>query len=662
MKQNGLLENWIKGFLLFSLFLAPLVQLPQAYNYVLIKLSQLQFFLLFSILFLLIKGSLKGEVKFSLHSGYPLLISLFLWYLLSTLFSPYPHASRPYLYTQISYLLLFYLISTMNWDKKEEKFIIGVLLIPFFSLVIKENIFSLRNFLHEIKIAYPQIGIKEIFLYLQTYEKVIPSTFGNPNFFSAYLNILFPMSFLFSLHHLRRKKILIGVPSLIISLLSLSLIYIVRGRAAATGTIAGILTLIIIYRRELLKNKRKIVFSLCLFFIVGGTFSYILPMQNTIKEKFQEDLEKGTLGIRVKIWQGTWRMILARPLVGWGLGTFLIVYPDFRVPEYFLNPHAVNATDHAHNELLEIWSETGIIGLIIFLTLLLLSLREGKKKFDKSGNFIFPALIAGIIGLLGNNLFGVNLRYPSSSIFFFAFLGLLYALPPHNKERFLSLKLSLSTRYKTLLLILFSIAGGWIFFNVGVKENISQIHLRKGIILRKKLIWDKAIPEYLKSLAWNPYNLRARYRLAFAYASTNNLEEAINEYLKIKELAPHYAEVDFNLGALYLRKGEIIKAGFYLEEMLRLNPYQAATHANMALIYRKIGKIEESIMEFKKAISLNPSLLPAYWDLARLLQEKGRFREALNVLEELVKRDTENVKIRETIKLLKKKIGEVNGK
>ena len=56
MKQNGPLENWIKGFLLFSLFLVPLIQLPQAYNYVLIKLSQLQFFLLFSLLFLLIKN------------------------------------------------------------------------------------------------------------------------------------------------------------------------------------------------------------------------------------------------------------------------------------------------------------------------------------------------------------------------------------------------------------------------------------------------------------------------------------------------------------------------------------------------------------------------------------------------------------------------------
>jgi len=656
VKQNGSLENWVKGFILFSLFLVPLVQLPQAYNYVLVKLSQLQFFLLFSVLFFFIEASLKGKVKLFYHPACPVLIALFLWYVLSTIFSPYPYASRPYLYTQISYFLLFYFISIMDWSKKEEKIIIGILLIPFASLVIKESISYLQGFMQNIRLTYPRIGIKEIITYSRVYEKVLPSTFGNPNFFSAYLNMLFPLSLLFSLHNLRRKKAFIGIPSLIVAVLSLLLIYGVRGRAAGIATIAGLITLMIIYRNKFMKKKGKIIFSLCFIFLLLVSVLAVFPKMSDVKQQINKDLKEGTIGIRVKIWQGTWRMIVARPLVGWGLGTFLVVYPEYRVPEYFLNPHAVNATDHAHNEFLELWSEVGIVGLLIFLVLIFISLREGARKFSKSNNFIFPALMAGIVGILVNNLFGVNLRYPSSSIFFFAFMGLLFALPPHGRKKFYHFKLAFSPLQRNLLIVFLSLAGGWVFFNVGVKENLSQIHLRKGIIFRRQLIWDKAIPEYLKSLAWDPYNLRTRYRLAFAYASINNLDRALKEYLRIKELAPHYAETDFNLGALYLRKGEIIKAGFYLEEMLKLNPYHPSARANLALIYKKIGEKGRAIEEFKKVISLKPSLLPAYWDLAKLLREEGRYGEALKVLGELAKRDTGNVKIREAVDSLQREI------
>ncbi len=662
VKQNGSLENWIKGFILFSLFLVPLVQLPQAYNYVLVKLSQLQFFLLLSLLFFFIGLTQKGKVRLFYHPAYPVLISLFLWYLLSTLFSPYPYASRPYFYTQISYFLLFYIISIMDWSKKEERIIIGILLIPFASLVIKESISYLQGFMHDIRLAYTRVGIKEIITYSRAYEKVLPSTFGNPNFFSAYLNILFPLSLLFSLHNLKQKRAFIGIPSLLISIFSLLLIYGVRGRAAGIGTIAGLITLIVIYRNKLFRNRGKIIFALLLVFLLIVSALSIVPRIPEVKKQIKIDLREGTIGIRVRIWQGTWRMIVARPLVGWGLGTFLVVYPEYRVPEYFRNPHAVNATDHAHNEFLEQWSETGIVGLLIFLMLVFISMREGARKFNKSGNFIFPALMAGIVGILVNNLFGVNLRYPSSSIFFFTFMGLLFALPPQGKKKFYHIKLSFSAMQRNLLIVFLSLAGGWIFFNVGVKENLSQIHLRKGIIFRKQLIWNEAIPEYLKSLAWNPYNLRTRYRLAFAYASTNNLDKALKEYLRIKELAPHYAETDFNLGALYLRKGEIIKAGFYLEEMLKLNPYHPTAHANLALIYKKIGKRGKAIEEFKKVIALNPSILPAYWDLAALLREEGRYEEALSVLEELAKKDSENVKIREAIGALQRRIRRRDGR
>ena len=139
----------------------------------------------------------------------------------------------------------------------------------------------------------------------------------------------------------------------------------------------------------------------------------------------------GTVGIRIKIWQGTLRMIKARPFIGWGMGTYPIVYPNFRVPEYFLNPMSVNATDHAHNEILELTSEMGIIGLGIFLWLLgVIFLRGIRVFYNRTLNFIniiHAGLLAGVIALLVHNLTCVNLRLEASALYLYLFLGLISA-------------------------------------------------------------------------------------------------------------------------------------------------------------------------------------------------------------------------------------------
>ena len=72
--------------------------------------------------------------------------------------------------------------------------------------------------------------------------------------------------------------------------------------------------------------------------------------------------------VRPMIWKATLNMISARPLLGHGLGAYVAVYPAYRLPEYFLRPKATNVTDHAHNELLEIAAEQGLIGLVVTLS------------------------------------------------------------------------------------------------------------------------------------------------------------------------------------------------------------------------------------------------------------------------------------------------------
>ncbi|NQU10418.1 O-antigen ligase family protein, partial [bacterium] len=63
--------------------------------------------------------------------------------------------------------------------------------------------------------------------------------------------------------------------------------------------------------------------------------------------------------VRPVIWAGTIRMVEDRPLLGHGLGSYLLVYPQYRLPTYFARPKAAPVTDHAHNEFLETAAEQG---------------------------------------------------------------------------------------------------------------------------------------------------------------------------------------------------------------------------------------------------------------------------------------------------------------
>src|SRR5262249_38740080 len=79
-------------------------------------------------------------------------------------------------------------------------------------------------------------------------------------------------------------------------------------------------------------------------------------------------------GMRLAIIQDSLLMFLHKPVLGWGLGTFTTVYPQFRS---FYTDLFVNA---AHNDYLQILVETGILGFISFSWFLMVVYRYGLRN------------------------------------------------------------------------------------------------------------------------------------------------------------------------------------------------------------------------------------------------------------------------------------------
>ena len=121
---------------------------------------------------------------------------------------------------------------------------------------------------------------------------------------------------------------------------------------------------------------------------------------------------------RVDIWKVAWRVVHDHPVVGVGFAQFPQVSPH-----YVLQPGALQYVNlivekHivVHNLYLELWAETGIIGLLLFLGLAVASLLAGwnaVRRFDALGDAEMSGLARGavlaLIAILVTSIFLSNL-------------------------------------------------------------------------------------------------------------------------------------------------------------------------------------------------------------------------------------------------------------
>ncbi|MFY9743839.1 MAG: O-antigen ligase family protein [Candidatus Sulfotelmatobacter sp.] len=111
------------------------------------------------------------------------------------------------------------------------------------------------------------------------------------------------------------------------------------------------------------------------------------------------------------------QMFLQKPILGWGLGTFPVVYPQFRT---FYTNLFVNA---AHDDYLQLLTEMGLLG---FATLVLFVVIAYKKAIKKIGNWtsdingaVALACLLGISGILVHSVVDFNLQIPANAALFY---------------------------------------------------------------------------------------------------------------------------------------------------------------------------------------------------------------------------------------------------
>ncbi|MDR1558649.1 MAG: O-antigen ligase family protein [Clostridiales bacterium] len=235
------------------------------------------------------------------------------------------------------------------------------------------------------------------------------STFANPNVYGSYLLLAIPVCLI--MVHMSNRWLYKLYYLLISALLLYNLGYTYsRGCYLALG--AGLIIYI------LFTEKRLIT----LFSAGIVVLPFIAPASMLNRFSSITNLSDSSTSYRIYIWQATLRILKDFWISGLGQGieAYNAVYPYYAFSDV--------TAPHSHNLFLQVFTELGIFGLIVFLVLLLTFFRTLLRLFYKTRNNKTKSFLAGFFAagaaFLMQGMFDYVFYNYRVMLTFFIFMGM----------------------------------------------------------------------------------------------------------------------------------------------------------------------------------------------------------------------------------------------
>ena len=256
----------------------------------------------------------------------------------------------------------------------------------------------------------------------------------NHNHYAGLMEMLVPIPLILALTRLAPAKVRTAAAAAAA---------VMVGTIFLSGSRGGMLAIVVelvILAAFLIKQKRglrtaigigvfmAIVIGL-LFWIGGGELSRRIATAGPGHSELSSD-------IRSYINRDGFRMFLKKPVFGWGLGTFPVVYPEFRTfyTNFFVN--------EAHNDYLQLLIEMGLLGFATMVWFLVTVYVRAVKKIGNWAGEISGAMtlacLLGLSGILVHSAVDFNLQIPANAALFYVLCTVAAAEPfakPARKRR-----------------------------------------------------------------------------------------------------------------------------------------------------------------------------------------------------------------------------------
>lgn len=221
------------------------------------------------------------------------------------------------------------------------------------------------------------------------FEGRVYSTLGNPDFLAQFLAPILPIgvSLIFSAKT-QTKKILLFITNLVIAI---ALIF-AQSRASIIGLILGTIILLITSfskRKKRSFSKKSIKITIGTLLIAGLIWGGITNFGLLKTDRFTiNPTSIRSVQSRLSIWTSALNLIADHPLLGTGIDTFYLYFPQYANPDFYVMEEALNITaDREHNEILQFGVWGGIPTMALYISLFILSLSLFLKTYKTLNPF-----------------------------------------------------------------------------------------------------------------------------------------------------------------------------------------------------------------------------------------------------------------------------------
>lgn len=507
-------------------------------------------------------------------------------------------------------------------------------------------------------------------------------TFGNTSYVSGYMifNIYFALILFF-----RQKNWLLRA----FYVIGIILMFLALQNASTRGAYIGFgLSIVLLFFMVALFSKRKVIrfgsiglaalFVLAVVLVYMNADSAVVKSSGLLRRITEINTQAATFQTRLISWGTAWKDFPNHPVLGTGYGNFAITFDKFFDPKFYDYTRGETYFDHAHNNLVDIATTTGAVGLITYLFVfgavvyyLITGLRRGKVP---QLEFILLVSLLAAYFIQNIVLFDSFVTYLSLMVTF----GLVYWLnhpekPTEQDEPFsnrefsslliagaLMLFLIFQYNYKPYQMLTGTIAGQVAMarnndlagavsaykkaLSIGTpldrdsRASLGQLIISQGQALyamdktRANQIIEYVIGELKKNVALNPgdsfmqMTLAQTFNLAASinggsqdkfFFYSNQAEEAIDKSI---EASPRRVPIYFIKAQILLTRSDKERAIETLDYAISLNPKYPDGYCQLARVYFYYQQPDLGYKNMDSCIDYRPDQLGSAQQLGDLIK------------------------------------------
>lgn len=323
---------------------------------------------------------------------------------------------------------------------------------------------------------------------------------------------------------------------------------------------------------------------------------------------------------RLVMWKSTLRMVLDRPIAGVGAGAW-----EVEIPRYQSASASVEDDFYAHNDIVQILAEYGLVGWVLLLCLLAYlswtacTLWPGTHRSHRPLDPIRAVSLCSVLAFLLVSNAGFPWRLASSGALFSLNLAILAASDAesrHRRNQHVVPKALNSIQTKSLMVLLVvSMAFAAFLSFEAIRAERKLVHAaqlalsitRSGVPNdpRWALTKEKMLALVDEGIAINPHYRKVTPIVADELARWGDWQNAVWIWESVIASRPYIVAILTNIGRGYAQMGHLDRAQVYLNRARTIQPEALSVKSLEVMILIRSDRADDAARLIQQDFTLN---------------------------------------------------------